>query len=384
MKTVKAISILPSGEKILEEHTLRTEYFIQNNEHILPPHGFLAGMSITQVHVNNINIAFFNLMTTICGEKFLEKMSVITNQKITYQLDMDINHDFQNSDIPDLLVQVGKNDMLKELKTINFDDIFEATSKEMLQTENISDQWVILWRCMEYIYDKCDLIHTISYYSSVYNILNYLFVIQDSRDFQYYLSSRIVEKLNNFFHESKNYSTSNLGIRACLKERKKLPMLETLFKYRKTGINLPTPTPEFASECQNFILYGKFTTWPDVTPSTIPFSDNPEDGLIFRLYLGIYLIAHNRMLDEQVRHNLKKDLNPIFKNLIEAFDNLKITIDALNMPPDKYLPIPFMRTASEEIDRDIRKIYNVIYCDSVMVAISKLNENFLKALCPQK
>lgn len=383
MNTIQAVSILPSGEKVMEDHDLKTEYFIQNNAEILPSHGFMSGMSITHIHVNNIVPAFFNLMTTICGEKCLEKFSVITNQKITYQLNMDIQHDFQNSDLPDLLIQVGKNDMLKELKTISFEEMFETAGKKMLQSETIADQWILLWRCIEYIYDKCDLVHTISYYSSIYTILNYLFVIQDSRDYQTYLSARIVEKLNNFFHEAKNYvpTSANGGWKRALQERRKLPIIESLFKYRKSGLNLPMPTPDFAAECQNFILYGKFTAWPNVPTSIIPHSDCPEDGLIFRLYLGIYLISHNRMLSEQVRLDLKKDLNTIFNNLLSAFDNLKITVNALNMPPNKYLPIPFMRTAGTEIERDIRKMYNAIYCKSVMMAISQLNENFFKSIC---
>lgn len=380
MNTVQATAILPSGERIVEIHELGTQYYIQNNAEILPSHGFMAGMSITHVHVNNIKPSFFNLMATICGESFIEKFSAATNQKLVYQLNMNIPPEYQANDLPDLLIQIGKNDMLKELKTMSFDEIFETVGQDMLRSDNPTDQWVLLWQCIEYIYDKCDLIHTISYYSSIYAILNYLFVTQDPKDHQYYLSARIIEKLNNFLHDSQKYSTSMQGIRKCIAERKKLPILDTLFKYRKTGINFQEPSPEFASECQNFIIYGRFTPWPDVSTSVIPYSDNPEDGLIFRLYLGIYLIAYNKMISEPVRKNLKKDLNKIFVNLLTAYDNLKITVEALKMPPQKYLPIPFMKTAGEEIDRDIKKMYGVIYCDSVIMAIHQLNENFLKVL----
>lgn len=376
------MGILPSGESIENEITIQKEYFIQNGKPIFPSHCFISGMSITHVHVTNIPIAFFNLMHTICGEEFVRQYASQVNEPIYYKLDIDINSDFHNTQIPDTLSKLGSNEIFNELKTMDFKPVLGNMAAEMYANRNdVQQQWIILWNCIEHIYNECDLIHTISYYSSICVILNYLFTVADSEEFQLYLSARVVEKMNNYMHMSQQYSVQSTGIRTALQERKKLPMFEPLFKYRKNGLNLPAPTPEFVNECQHFITYGRFTAWPNVPPSVLPYSDYPEDGLIFRLYLGIYLVSFNKMLSESVRQELKRELTNIFEKLITSYDNLKITIKALNMEPGKYLPIQFIRTAAPEINRDISHIYGVVYCGALVNAIQELNNTFIKTLC---
>lgn len=369
----------PTGEVIVQMHNPGTEYYVLNGKEILPRHNFINEMDIQRIHLNNISVAFFKLVHSLCGDKMIERIARESRRNVVFELTLPEEKDPSdpNNIGPKMMRTFSLEANKLELRSKHLDQyLYETGRKLAKRTTHHEECWHTLWSTMDYLHSECDIINTIAYYGGAYDVMLYLFKLADKHEIQLYLSCRIVEKLSDYYHECKKWKTKRLGMRYCVKRRREIPRaLQTLFLFRKNGLNLPHPDQDSGQTCYNFVLHGKFTQFPDVPASVLPFCDAPHDGLFMRLYLTFYLVSYNAMLSGSVRAQITSDLKTIYSDLDKQFDILRTIVRAFELPEKHYLRLMQMKPAFNDINDCFKKIYATIYRESISNAVSQISND---------
>lgn len=373
----------PTGEVIVQMHNPGTEYYVLNGKEVLPRHNFINEMDIQRIHLNNISVAFFKLVHSLCGEEMIARIARESRRNVVFELALPEKSDPSDPDNigADMMRTFSAEANKLGVRSKHLDQYLYETGRKMAKrTTRHEECWHILWSAMDYLHSECDIVNTIAYYGGAFDVMLYLFQLADKNDIQLYLSCRIVEKLSDYYHECEKWKTDTLGLRHCVKRRRELPrVLQTLFQFRKNGLNLPHPDQDSGQICYNFVLHGTFSQFPDVPSSVLPYSDEPQDGLFLRLYLTFYLVSYNAMLSGPLRARITEDLKSIYTDLDRQFDTLRTFVRAFELPEKHYLRLMQMKPAFKDINNCFMKIYSTVYRTSILDAVNYIMDEVFRA-----
>lgn len=321
--------IKPSGEiyKVVKNFD---EYdYIINGNYTVPHHPFIQCLEFRKFRPEIVHDCNTYLLKSIFGKNKILNITKNYNCDVCVKVSSEKNNDLYNREL---------KDMSNKLKGMDFfckkdmDDLLSKVKTYFEIKPSIETSFKFFYYILEYLYDFHDVINSLTCVQQVNRVLIAVYDIENL-EIDVFQECRIIEQFNNYFHLCSKYSIKNRDdLKKAIKERKKMPQsLHYIFRHRSLGGISYTLDSGGFFELNEFMLNGKFNAYPNFPPYIIPYSDNPEDGLIFKFIFPLVSFLNNSRFDPNVRKNLRDNIQSIYKQLLVSYEQIYELIKNLQL-----------------------------------------------------
>lgn len=330
-------------------------------------HPYMTGMDIRYIYPENIPVAFFSIVREVCGQDVLNELSSVWKQPLVYSLDM----------------QVSASENIKRLseamtKDFRNEECNRAIQKICAQLKGIAHPtidvfWEYLWKSLDVLFAGYDIMNIISLTICIDCVLHYVFAFNKPNELDYFIMARLLENFALYLQNIPVYKKltpfyEGLGRR-----------LAFLRNARREGFN---PPPDLAHEdiehLAHFVMHGVFKPFSNQPRSVLPFSANPEDGLILRAVLSVYLMSH--MVDSTLQRKLLRFLPTAYKQLTVEYLNLIKMMRSGNIEPGKVLDLRTVEAVYRDFDNQLQKMFDIFKQDILTECIQYIMKTHVQPM----
>lgn len=365
------ISLVSKTTNGVDQHCFNKTPFNIDNKDILERHYYMTGLKIKYIHLENIPVAFFYLVKETCGIGTVHEISKRLNTPITYELSFPETENMHENltTITSFLTDDFRNPECSAYFKSRCNEIIDSS------TLNYESMWVEIWKGLEVICQKYDVMNILSYFIVTNQIITYLFEFENENENEYFLMARLLETFANYLGKITPYrkvsTRFNLG-----------HSLQFLYNGRQ-GLQIPHPLDQDSIKTiEFFVVNGVFKQFSNQQASTLPFSRHPEDGLILRFILGIYLLSF--IVNEPLAIELRKFVHSAYQQLLSLYIELIQLVNDAGIKPNHILNIRDVETMFPVFKLNFEKMSLIFKCDIISQCFSYILKYHIEPKINQK